>query len=569
MDKYSNLIESLNLNIDRSYDGDTIQASLHYKSNRGFFHLKGSNFTLLLLKNIHKDFVRVISGQAELDNRMLSKISDFLSNIEKNSDEPIRITFYVKDDEFYITDIKNDDYDAEKTIDPFEIPYPLTKVEYNLFKEGSEKNLYSRTIFDTFFPDNLTYFTNSIIKNLPDIFNPLFIYSNFKTYSPSVKTIFNQLYFNLNNIEIWSATLGIDSFYYNLNFAQQLYLKENYRKIKKPDMKLLNLDFNEFLEIVKEIKETTDRFDEVFLLGNELNNFLSLYIMAVEMLQLYLMQYFLDLLVITDNLDLTLKIIYQTRKNSIVNDNTLSIYQFFDINAESKTIHLPGAELKEITEHTKHLPKLKKLIHEKKIVNILQQIHHLLDIRDELFINSQKLLQKMKSSIDNLADELIKNMQIKQKEDIYFLELDEIKQIKENNFYGNIAFNLYFRKAQLSRFRIQQTPTEIYEKDIDSVEEISKNIYEKARSSNHFKALTFFYKENLSDVAILNKPSLFYIDDFKNKDALIAQNIPIFSLLMEFCTLHEKTVFTGIKMPDILLKDKKLILKNGEVLIEQ
>ena len=79
MDKYSNLIESLNLNIDRSYDGDTIQASLHYKSNRGFFHLKGSNFTLLLLKNIHKDFVRVISGQAELDNRMLSKISVFTS----------------------------------------------------------------------------------------------------------------------------------------------------------------------------------------------------------------------------------------------------------------------------------------------------------------------------------------------------------------------------------------------------------------------------------------------------------------------------------------------------------
>ncbi|MGB9732075.1 MULTISPECIES: hypothetical protein [Calditerrivibrio] len=569
MDKYLSLIESLNLNIDSSFDGDTIQASFHYKSNRGFFHLKGYNFSLLLLKNIHKDFVRIISGQQDLDNRLLSKISDFLSNIEKNSDEPIKITFYVKDDEFYITDIKSDNYDSEKTIAPFEIPYPLTKVEYNLFKEGSEKNLYSRTIFDTFFPDNLTYLTNSIIKNLPDIFNPLFIYSNFKTYSPSVKTIFNRPYFNLNNIEIWSTTLGIGSFYYNLNFAQHLYLKENYRKIKKPDMKLLNLDFNEFLDIVKEIKETTDKFDEDFLLGNELNNFLSLYIMAVEMLNLYLMQYFLDLLIITDNLDSTLKMIYQTRRNSIVNDNILNIYNFFDINAEFKAIHLPKAEVKEITEHNKHLPKLKKLMYEKKIINILQQIHHLLNIRDELFINSQKLLQQMKSSIDILSDELIKNMQIKQKEDIYFLELDEIKQIKDNNFYGNIAFNLYFRKAQFSRFQIQQTPTEIYEKDIDRVEEISKNLYEKAKNSNHFRTLTFFYKDHLSDIAILKKPSLFYLDDFINKDAIITQNIPIFSLLMEFCTLHEKTVFTGIKMPDILLKDKKLILKNGEVLIDQ
>lgn len=568
MNKFEQLISSLNLNIDPTYDGEVLTGKMHYKGNRGFFHLQSDKFSVLLLKSIHKDFVRILEGELDLDQRTLSKISDFIANIEKNYDTPLIVKFFLRNDEIFIKDLQEEKIDPSETVELFEIPYPLTKVEYNLFKDSSDKNLYTKTIFSGYLPETATYFTNSIIKRLPDIFNPLFMYSNFKTYSPSIKTVFNKPYLNLNNINIWSTTLDIDNFYFNLNYAQYLYLKENYKKILQPKMKLLNLEHKEFTDIVKELEETIDKLDEVFLLSDEFNNFISLYVMALEMLHLFLMEKFLELYSIVHDLNLTLKMIYQTRVKSPVNNNTIKIYKHFDIDTDFKTITFEEIPSKDIKDFINRLPIIKKFLNEKKITTTTVQIHNYLNFRDRLFLFTQKLVEKIKDATEKLAEELISNMQIKMKEDIYFLELDEIKQIKDNNFYGNIAFNLYFRRAQWDRFKIQQTPSEIYEKDIDNVEEITKKIYEKARSVNNFKALTFFYKPDIKTYFILEKPSLYYLEKFKDKDAVIAQIIPIFSHLMEYLTLHEKTIYTGIKLPAISLKNKKLSFKDGEVSVE-
>lgn len=568
MNNFEQLINTLNLNFDPTYDGEVLTAKMHYKGNRGFFHLQSDRFSILLLKSIHKDFIRILNGELDLEQRTLSKISDFIANIEKNYDTPLTIKFYLKDDEIFITNLQEDKIESDE-IDPFEIPYPLTKVEYNLFKDSSDKNLYTKTIFSGYLPETLSYFTNSIVKKLPDIFNPLFMYSNFKTYSPSIKTVFNKPYLNLNNINIWSTTLDIDSFYFNLNYAQYLYLKENYKKILQPKMKLLNLDHGEFIDIVKELEESIDKVDENFILSEEFSNFISLYVMALEMLNLFLMEHFLELYNINQDLNFTLKMIYQTRTQSLTNGNKITIYKYLDIDADSKTITFEKVPTKEIKDFISQLPKIKKLLNEKKIMVAITQIHNYLDIRDRLFIFTQNLVEKIKHAVEKLADELISNMQIKRKEDIHFLEIDEIKQIKENNFYGNIAFNIYFRKAQLERFKIQQTPSEIYEKDLDNVEEIAKKIYDKAKSTTTFKSLTLFYKHKIEIYSILEKPSLYYLEDFKDKDAVIAQNIPLFSLLMEFLTIHEKTIYTGIKLPRVSLINKKLSFKDGEVVVEQ
>lgn len=568
MTNYNELLQSLNLTFDPDYKGDVLSAKFHYKGNKGFFHVFNNKFSLLLLKSIHKDFIRVLNGEPNIEERTLSKISDFLSNIERNHTKTLKIDLYLKDDEIVITKIEDDQVEFEE-LKPFEISYPLTKVEYHLFKDSSDKNLYTKTLFNGIFPETITYFTNSIIKTLPDVLNPLFMYANFKTFSPSIKTIFNKPYLNINNIDIWSSTLNIDRFYFNLNFAQYLFIKEKYKKIKLPEIKLLSLSYEEFIDIIKELEETIENYDENFILGENFNNFISIYVMAQEMLQLYLMDGFLNLYKIVEDIDLSLKMIFQTRNNPLIGSKPIKIFNFFDVNADFKDIHYTPIPCKDLNILIQQMPKIRAILHKKKIIAFVENLHNLLNIRDKLFLFTQKVIEKTKSALEKLAEEFISLMQIKNKDDIYYLELSEIKQIKENNFYGNIAFNLYFRKAQSERFKIQQTPTEIFEKDIDNVEEIIRKVYEKSISNRTFKALTLFFKSDITSYYILKNPSLFYLDQIKDKDAIITQNIPLLSPLMEFCALTEKTIFTGIKMPNIALEGKKIRFKSDEVIIEQ
>jgi len=176
-----------------------------------------------------------------------------------------------------------------------------------------------------------------IFKKLPDVLNPLFSYVNFKCFSPSIKFIFNKPYANLRNLNAWCSTLLTDDLYINLNFIQHLYLKTGYKKIKIPKIELMKLDKNELLEFLSEIDNIIKQLDESFVLTHDFHDLIALIVMSAEINGLFLMRSFLKLFSITGDLEITLKLIYQTRQTNIFLQD-LQIVDYFDF--DTNTVHL-------------------------------------------------------------------------------------------------------------------------------------------------------------------------------------------------------------------------------------
>ncbi|MCX8084744.1 MAG: hypothetical protein N3C60_07495 [Calditerrivibrio sp.] len=568
MERYKSLIESLNLKYDPSVDGITYVAKFHYKGNRGFFHIFCDTFNILLIKSIHKDFVRVLSGVVDLDDRILSRISDFLSNIERNHSFDLMVEFSIFGDDFIIKGLKDDL--ATKDMIPFgEIKSPLTGVEYSLFKDSSiEKNLYSNTIFSGFFPDTLTYFTSSLLKKHSEIFSPLFVHANFKTYTPSIKIIFNKPYFNMRNASIWGATLNVGDYFYDINFAQHLFVKKDYKKIPKLDSYELNITFDEIKSILDEIREYLVSFDDEKIFSEHYTQLLSLIVMCEEMNFLLLMGRLCFLLDTFRDLDNTLMFIYKTRRHNPLSNSKIKVCEYFDLNTEVRFVEIPSFEPVDVEDFLKEISSIKRVFYKKKILEAVEHLHNGLDVRDELFVIRNNLMIKTKEIVDKIASRLMENMQIKKKDDIYYLELDEIKQILDNNFYGNVAFNIYFRKAQMDRFKIQFVPPEIYEGDIDRVEEIADNLVKRLFALNTHKTVTFFYKDDVKNYKILPSSSISYVDEIISFDGVIVNNVPLFSHFMEFCALQGKAIWSGIRIPDKVFSGRDLILKKGEIIVK-
>lgn len=548
------LIDELHLNYKPGYNGDPIFALPHCNSNYGFFDLRFKDNRILLLKNVHKDFVRVLEGKRWINDTDYSKISDYLSNIEKNLDDFKSVTFAWEYEVFYLIDINGanlyGDYDKSAII-----PRPLTKVEYSLFsgEEVNNKTLWIKGIFSSIFPETVTPLMCGIFKKLPDVVNPLFSYVNFKCFSPSIKLIFNKPYANLRNFNAWCSTLMTDDLYINLNFIQHLYLKTVYKKIKIPKIELMKLDKNELMEFLSEIDNTIIQLDESFVLKNDLYDLMALIVMSAEINGLFLMHSFLKLLSITGDLEITLKLIFQTRKTNIFLQD-LEIVDYFDF--DTNIVHIG-----KLTDYTpidedsliNELPYTIKLLKKKTIKHLLNELHEQLDIKDRLFNQANNLMIKLKNIFLNIGQEFVDNRQFKNKEEIFYLEIEEITQVREGNYYGNLAFNNYFRKTQLERFKAQRIPSEIFEKDIPDTEDIVNTILEKLRDKKEFHTLTLFFKDGIKKSFITDHSRLSNIAHLNDHDAIITENIPLFSHLMEYATITETPILTGIRFPSTTL----------------
>jgi hypothetical protein len=563
------LIDALHLNYKPDYTGDPIFALPHCNANYGFFDLRFKDNRILILKNVHKDFVRVIEGKRWLNDTDYSKISDYLSNIEKNLDDFKSVTFAWEYEVFYLIDINGVSIygDCEKSTI---IPRPLTKVEYSLFsgEEVNNKTLWIKGVFGSIFPETVTPLMGGIFKKLPDVLNPLFSYVNFKCFSPSIKLIFNKPYANLRNFNAWCSTLLTDDLYINLNFIQHLYLKTGYKKIKIPKTELMKLDNNELLEFLSEIDSIIKQLDESFVLTSDFYDLIALIVMSAEINGLFLMHSFLKLFSITGDLEITLQLIYQTRPTNIFLHD-LQIVDYFDF--DTNTVYLDKlTSYSPIDQDTliNGLPYTVKLLKKKTIKQLLKELHEQLDIKDRLFTQANNLMLKLKNIFLNIGQEFVDNRQFKSKEEIFYLEIEEIVQVKEGNYYGNLAFNNYFRKTQLERFKAQRIPSEIFEKDIPDTEEIVNRIFEKLKDKNEIPTLTLFFKDDIKSPYITDHSRLSNIAHINDHDAIIAENIPLFSHLMEYATITNTPIFTGIRFPRITLSNRQFSINKKGIKID-
>ncbi|MCA1933433.1 MAG: hypothetical protein LDL13_07640 [Calditerrivibrio sp.] len=564
------LVNSLNLNYNPEYSGEVALAYPHFCGNYGFFDIFFGKNRVVLLKSVHKDFIRVISGEKWLSDRVFSKLSDLLSDVEKNLEDFINISFYVEDDVIYIKGINTDLQPLEKSFK--RVNFPLTRVEYNLFRDeiAKDKTIWGRCGLNTFLPDNMTRLMTSIIKKVPDVLNPMFEYANFRTYSPSVKIIFNKPYINVRNLNSWSNTLGIDDFYLNINYIQHMFLKNSYRKIKIPDVRLLKIDDAEIDQLIDEIESKIMMIDQNFVLKDEFYEYISLIVMIHEMLAVQLCRYFLEIYRIFDHLETTLNAIYKTRETRSILSEKFEYFEFFDFNADKLVWDgYSFADAEDMDKYLKMIPLMGQIFGKNKLINNIKMVHSYLDRRDRIFFLSYRFMERIRDSFLKLGVDFVEKAKIKREKDIFYLEIDEIKQITEDSFYGNLAFNIYFRKTQGERFKMQRVPSEIYEKDIPESEEIYHSILSKFADKKSIPAITIGHKEDVQEVAIIDNTNFYNIKNIKDYQGVVAENIPIFSYLMEFIVLTGKTLATGVRMPEDLFSGKKISIRKNMVTVDE
>lgn len=565
------LVNSLNLNYNPDYTGEFATAYPHFNGNYGFFDIFYGKNRVVLLKSVHKDFIRVISGEKWLSDRIFSKLSDLLSDVEKNLENFENLSFYVEDDTIYIKGINTDLHVSEQK--SIRLIYPLTKVEYNLFRDetAKDKTIWGRSGLDTFFPKNMTRLMVSIGKKIPDVLNPMFDFANFRTYSPSIKFIFNKPYINISNLISWSNTLGMDDFYININYMQHIFLKNNYKKIKIPDIRLLKISDGEIDQFIDEIESKLIDINETFVLKDEFYEYINLIVMVHEMVIVQLCRYFLEVYRIFDDLDNTLGVIYKTRKKRSILCEKFNYLEFFDFNADTLIwdgYTFPEAE-DDIVNYLQMLPLTVRILNKNKLIEKINIIHNYLDRRDRLFFLSNSFMEKVKNSFLKLGADFVEHSKIKSEKDIFYLDIDEIKQIVEDSFYGNLAFNIYFRKTQGERFKMQRVPSEIYEKDIPDSEEIYYSISSRFADKKNIPAITIGYKEDIKDSVIIDSSNFSNINIIKDYKGVVAENLPLFSYLTEFIVLTGKTLATGVRMPADLFSDKKISIKKNMVAVDE
>jgi len=268
---------------------------------------------------------------------------------------------------------------------------------------------------------------------------------------------------------------------------------------------------------------------------------------------------------ITGNIENTLRLIYKTRKQSpFFSDKTFEIPLSFDLCPNFITLSPTSIKSPmQLSDAVKIYSGL-KFFKKSKLESLIKNIHQILLLRDNLSNTLIALLKKTHIVFEKLADNLLRDSKIKFKDNIYFLEYNDIKGLVSDSYYGNTQFTYFFKKWQNERFKMQITPYEIFEKDIQETENIAKNIISKLLSQNEYDILSFFHKEDLkadfeeisiySDLSILN-----------SMKPIISDNISLLSYAIEFATINEIPVYSGLRFPEIILSDKTFILTKNKL----
>ena len=559
-------LEELGIEISDKNEHKTCKLISHYNGNKGYFHIIFEDTELLLLKGVYKDFIRNLKGEANIPQKYLSKMSDVAALIERNVSCDYEIIFYIEN-EPEIADISPVEIiQNDFKINPFKLSKPLSNVEYKLSESdfASSNTLYTRGICSFFFPGVLNPLSASIFKNVLDILNPFFMHANFKTHSPSVKLIFNKVFANYKNLEIIFQTLKISEDFLHVNYAPHLYLKNKRHRFKNPDYKHLDISTDEIEEFINEIKDVNKNIKSDEILSDKFLEYLSLIVMTGEMILMLLIKDFIWIYNQCGDWSLTLSFIYKTRSDNIFSTD-FDFLESFNLNAKTVNFKkINKCHPVETDELLKQFPFSARTMKKKQILSVLKSIHDLLNYKDDLYVQTNEFLKIASEIFIEIGKKLVDERKLKDFNDIFLLEIDEIKNILNDSFFGNTAFTKSFKYWQTQRFELQPVPFEIYEKDIRDVDSIVKKIYGKYEKINKIEYFSLFDKniENeKQNYLILEYATLKDILKIKNHSGIITSVSSFFSYLTEFACINDIPLYTGIRYANYLLKDKALKVK--------
>ncbi|UOD35444.1 hypothetical protein DSN97_03700 [Deferribacteraceae bacterium V6Fe1] len=565
------IIESLNLNIVNEFDeNEIIECKNFYFDNLGYHFVKYQENSILLLKGIYKDFVRVIKGEKFLKDSEFTKLSELLSDIEKNIGQTFSAKV-VKGTKDLVDITLADNFEKLSVKDKLFVSKPLSGVEYSICRNDNADydNLYFSSIFKDIFPFTVTPLTASILNSIPEVLSVIFAHASFRVYSPSVKLLWGKVYGSLSTYHMAFESLNAGDSLLKLNYSQFRYLKDKKKKLKNPKISMLGISEDEIKEFIQEANEKADCIDEKYIFEPEFLEHISLLFLAAQMIFLNFISQFMKIHDEVENVDNTLRLIYKTRaKSPFFSSNEIDVPESFDFSSDLlKMCVFCGEKPLSPNEEIKKYSKL-NVFKRKRLDGFVAEIHKTLDLRDELSFASVRVFSKIKSVLDKLSEKLLSESKIKHKDTIYYLEYNDLKNILDDNYYGNIQFTYFFKKWQTERYKMQIVPYEIFEKDIPDVEKIAKGIIGKLLNQKEFDVLSFFHKDDfngdLNDVRIYK--NLAFLKD-NCKKPVITDNISLLSYAIEYAAINEVPVYAGIRFPEIVLKERKFFVSENKLKI--
>lgn len=540
-----------------------ITARPYYKENFGFFHLASDEWEMTLVKGVYKNNIREISGESPYEEKEINSIAQILADVERCLRAPATVTIEREDKDFFVnsaelvtptylrTDARNID-----------IPKPLTPVEVSLGKSSviNDKHLFSKSLFGENFPETLSPVMLSIAELVPEIFNPLFMSCNIKTLSPSMKILFGRPYINVNNIES-----VITAFYDKPDFFFRNCIPAIFKTIKKPSFKIpddsaLKISDEEIQSSINDIEEASGGIAQEDIFSDDFIELIALIVMTWEMIYIRLWKAFMEVSkILGKDMDETLKHIYMTRSDSILNRDIPQIMKSFD--PASSVTSFKGLSIEHISPEAmlKSLPATRRLKTNKgKYLTAIKSAHEYLKMRDELHITTSNAVMKIRDVLIETGQKLKDESIFYEAEDIFFFEQKELNNIINDEFYGNVPFTLNFRKWQTSRFASLCLPYELYEKDVEKSEEIAHGQISKTMEEKSISCMSFFHKDVETEDFIVGRGIPLCDIKGETPDAIIAESATMFSFVTEFCAVKDIPLYTGARFANILLRNKKV-----------
>ncbi len=559
-------------------NGIDIKSYPHYHNNFGFFHIFINNSELIILKGQYSDNIRSIKGANPLNNAEINSVIDILVKSETAALNPLEMNIYLLDDVCLVKSAVVL-YDNNLCSRDYKIPRPLTSSEYAEPKSRiyDEEIMLSNGFFGNYMPEVLSFFTYSIFNELLDILNPLFVSCNLKTSSPSIVSLYGRLYINMTNYEKMMHTIGLNKSLYRRMYSPNLFLKMGISKLDKINRSFFPVTADEIKEVIENLKERSINMDINIVSSKSFYDYIVQLIIVYEYISIELTHNLSVLLKKFPNISTVLNAVYKTRSHSLFySDKEYEFPKYMDFNSsiEKVTFNMEK-NIDKLKHHLKFLPFFSRKSMIKKAV---KNIHSLLDMRDELYLLSADIIIKTQKTLYKIANIGIEKSKLNFKDDIFYLEHDEIRRLLSDTLFGDTIETINFRKWRNKRYKAQVVPPEIYAYDLSETPHIAEDMITKYMQTESFAVygLNRIKCRGMSEpdinldeytgkiITAYNLP-VFNLNKYKSADGWLIENITPFSLQTEYAVLNNIPLWTGHRFGSLFLKnieiDKNTLFK--------
>lgn len=547
----------------------------YYLDNEGFIYAKYDNNEYVLLKGFYKDFIRRIKEEQKIEEKIFSSISALVSDIERLIPGRYEMLLLIdKWNDTYLGALeRGDNKKIETDTRQDKILNCYSKVEYSLEVQDcyNSSTLYSNGFFKSIFPETLSPLFSSILNQVHNIINPLFMSANIKTHSPSVKVIMNRLYINITNIESIITTLGSNIDYLLLFTAP--YMIKNIEKLKIQNLKMQIMDIkdDEITENISDIEILINELSDEDIFGEKLIELLALITMNYVMLFLKQTNEFITINQQTGSVEASLKLIHCTRR---VDKGKQKIQKYIDPIYEKNCDYEPYIEgFKSYKDKFKEIPAGKRLLINKvKLEESISKYHMYRNYIEDSLMKTSEGIEKIREIILRYADKLIDEGFLLNRDDIFYITIDEMKDFISGKTGGLKPYPIQFKKWKYYRCKAQIISPEILEKDVEEIPAITDRLVNSFKNKKEHKVFSMNHKENKSvmpdEILLLGCHGNFDLELMKNKKAVIGESINMFGRVAEYCYKNNIPMYSGLRLAPIIFKNKTIELNKDKLVIK-